>query len=162
MTWRKTTPQQQTKVAELAAKCGLTLVPVARCRNIPYRYRSEQGDIGWRPGTKTIYYAEDEGLNILYTALHEIGHWFAATPYERRLINWGYDLNYEGFPVPEREEDAAMISTGLTKIMGFEKEARHMLYFYRVITQDRSLLTCTRKAKAALRANNIRLKGVRL
>jgi len=162
MHWRKTTPQQQAKVAELAVACGLTLAPVARCRNIPYRYRSEQGDIGWRPGTKTIYYAEDEGLNILYTALHEIGHWFAATPYERRLINWGYDLGYVGFPVPEREVEASAISTGLTKVIGFAEEARYKLHFYRVSIQDHSLLTCTRKAKAALRANNIRLKGVRL
>ena len=160
MHWRKTTPQQQNAVAELAAKCGLTLAPVARIRNIPHRYRSEQGDIAWRPGTKTIYYAEDEGGNILYTALHEIGHWFAATPYERRLINWGYNLKYEDFPVPEREWDAAVISTGLTKAMGFAKDACHMLHFYSI--RDRSLLACTRKAKAALRAHNIRLKGVRL
>jgi hypothetical protein len=159
MHWHKTTPQQQAKVAELATKCGLTLVPVARYRDIPRRYRGEQPDLAWRPGTKTIYYAEDEGLNILYTALHEIGHWFAATSYERRLINWGYNLKYADFPPPEREVEAAVISTGLTKAMGFAKDACYMLYFYSI--RDRSLLACTRKAKVLLRANNIRLKGVR-
>jgi len=155
----KTTPQQQVRVEELAAKCGLTLVPVARYRDIPRRYRGEQPDLAWRPGTKTIYYAEDEGLNILYTALHEIGHWFAATSYERRLVNWGYNLKYADFPVPEREVEAAAINIGLAQVFGFKKEATEIRFLFSLY--EYSHLVCVRKAKAALRAHNIRLKGVR-
>ena len=154
----KTTPQQQARVEELAAKCGLTLKPVARYRDIPRRYVSEQPDLAWRPGTKTIYYVTEYD-NILYTALHEIGHWFAATPHERRLINWGYNLKYADFPVPEREVEAAAINVGLAQVFGFKKEAteiRHLFNMY-----EYSHLVCVRKAKAALRAHNIRLKGVR-
>jgi hypothetical protein len=158
MHWHKTTPQQQAKVAELATKCGLTLVPVARYRDIPRRYRGEQPDLAWRPGTKTIYYVTEYD-NILYTALHEIGHWFAATSYERRLVNWGYNLKYADFPVPEREVEAAAINIGLAQVFGFKKEATEIRFLFSLY--EYSHLVCVRKAKAALRAHNIRLKGVR-